>query len=89
MQLWYRISRYTALATLATAPALALAHTGADGGEHHNFLDELAHGVSEIDGTAALLALGAGILVLVVHQLVKRSSADRARRRAAKTGPKL
>ncbi|MES2972158.1 MAG: hypothetical protein V4757_01045 [Pseudomonadota bacterium] len=89
MPSWSRISRFTTFSALAAAPVLALSHTGVDGGEHHNFLDELAHGVSDLDGTAALLALGVGILVLVVHQWVKRSAAERQRRRAADPDRKL
>jgi len=53
-----RASRLAAFAALAAAPALALAHTGADGGGHHGFLDGLAHPFTGLDHLAAMLAVG-------------------------------
>lgn len=61
MQSWSsisRVSRLAVFAALAATPALALAHTGADGGGHHNFLDGLAHPFTGLDHLAAMLAVG-------------------------------
>jgi urease accessory protein len=53
-----RSFRLTLGALLAAAPALALAHGGADGGAHHGFLDGLTHPFTGIDHLAAMLAVG-------------------------------
>lgn len=54
----------TTLTAAATAlPLSALAHVGADGGGHHNFLDSLSHAFAHpftgADHLAAMLAVGA------------------------------
>ena len=54
----------TTLTAAATAlPLSALAHVGADGGGHHNFLDSLTHAFAHpftgADHLAAMLAVGA------------------------------
>ncbi|RGE42954.1 urease accessory protein UreJ [Comamonas testosteroni] len=50
-------------ATAAALPLSALAHVGADGGGHHNFLDSLTHAFAHpftgADHLAAMLAVGA------------------------------
>lgn len=58
--------KYLITASLTTAAALpfsALAHVGADGGSHHNFLDSLTHAFAHpfggADHLAAMLAVGA------------------------------
>ena len=53
-----RFLRLSLGAALAAAPALALAHGGADGGSHHGFLDGLTHPFTGLDHLAAMLAVG-------------------------------
>lgn len=62
----------TALLTTASAlPLSALAHVGADGGGHHNFLDSLAHAFAHpfggADHLAAMLAVGAWSALAFPH----------------------
>jgi urease accessory protein len=53
----------TLTAAAAALPLSALAHVGADGGGHHNFLDSLSHAFAHpftgADHLAAMLAVGA------------------------------
>ena len=53
----------TLTAAAAALPLSALAHVGADGGGHHNFLDSLTHAFAHpftgADHLAAMLAVGA------------------------------
>ncbi|MEG3000514.1 MAG: HupE/UreJ family protein [Comamonas sp.] len=53
----------TLAAAASTLPLSALAHVGADGGGHHNFLDSLTHAFAHpftgADHLAAMLAVGA------------------------------
>ena len=53
----------TLAAAASTLPLSALAHMGADGGGHHNFLDSLTHAFAHpftgTDHLAAMLAVGA------------------------------
>lgn len=53
----------TLTATATALPLSALAHVGADGGGHHNFLDSLSHAFAHpftgADHLAAMLAVGA------------------------------
>ncbi len=62
MQSWSRTTprlvRLATLAAVAAVPALALAHTGADAGAHHNFTDGLTHPFTGLDHLAAMLAVG-------------------------------
>ncbi len=51
-------ARRLALAALATLPALASAHTGADAGTHHGFMAGLIHPFTGLDHLAAMLAVG-------------------------------
>ena len=48
----------TLLATASALPLSALAHVGADGGGHHNFLDSLGHAFAHPFGGADHLAAG-------------------------------
>lgn len=61
----------TLLATASALPLSALAHVGADGGGHHNFLDSLAHAFAHpfggADHLAAMLAVGAWSALAFPH----------------------
>jgi urease accessory protein len=55
------VARTAALGMVLTVTALplaALAHSGADGGDHHNFLSGLLHPLTGADHLAAMVAVG-------------------------------
>ena len=53
-----RSLRAAAAILLSTASAVALAHTGGDGGEHHGLLMGALHPITGLDHLAAMLAVG-------------------------------
>ncbi|MEC5388080.1 HupE/UreJ family protein [Uliginosibacterium sp. H3] len=55
-----KLTRLTALAIALFLPALAFAHTGADGGSHHGsaFIEGLVHPFTGLDHLAAMIAVG-------------------------------
>jgi hydrogenase/urease accessory protein HupE len=54
------------------APAFAQAHTGSDGGGHHNFLDPLLYAVSDLNLPALVVALGVWSAIFVANLKAKQ-----------------
>ncbi|CAN5441138.1 hypothetical protein BH11PSE7_BH11PSE7_13320 [soil metagenome] len=77
------MTRIAAAATLGALPALALAHTGADAGAHHNFLDQLLYALSDLSIPALVVALGVWGAMLLTHRALKQRQARSSLNRAA------
>jgi hypothetical protein len=84
MTIFTGMTRIAAATTLGALPALALAHTGADAGAHHNFLDQLLYALSDLSVPALVVALGIWGAALLTHRTLKQRQARSSRNRAGR-----
>ena len=70
--------RATTFAAALLAPAFAMAHTGADAGAHHNFLDALLYALSDLSLPAMVVALGIWGAIFAASRSAKRRKQEAA-----------
>lgn len=60
------------VATLATLPGLALAHTGTDAGSHHTLVDALLYSLADLSLPALVVALGVWGAIFMASRAAKK-----------------